>query len=191
MVHRILQIIASNLGLALLLIGASALPSQASAADVLFTVTGGATASFVIDQSPIPSTVGFNDFGIGPFSGTFQGTPDEILSANFSNNGLGFTLFLDSSNNFLGLQPISSFEEMFSGPLTSPIFNIGTYDFSGLLNNEASIDFTVNISEAPAVPEPSTWMMLVAGFGMIGGAMRYGRRMKAVDFATACVGRGR
>ena len=77
---------------------------------------------------------------------------------------------------------------MFSGSLASPTFNIGTYDFSGGFKSAddttTPISFTVTISDASAVPEPSTWMMLVAGFGMIGGAIRYGRR-KAPGFTTA------
>jgi hypothetical protein len=28
----------------------------------------------------------------------------------------------------------------------------------------------------PPVPEPETWAMLIAGFGLIGGALRYRRR---------------
>lgn len=31
----------------------------------------------------------------------------------------------------------------------------------------------------PAVPEPTTWMMLIAGFGMVGGAMRQRRQTTA------------
>ncbi len=34
----------------------------------------------------------------------------------------------------------------------------------------------------PAVPEPATWAMMIFGFGAVGGAMRYRRR---VTFATA------
>jgi PEP-CTERM motif len=33
-----------------------------------------------------------------------------------------------------------------------------------------------------AVPEASTWMMMLAGFGMAGGAMRYRRRHLSVSF---------
>lgn len=36
---------------------------------------------------------------------------------------------------------------------------------------------------APAVPEPGTWSMMILGFGMIGGALRYRRRRTALTFA--------
>jgi hypothetical protein len=35
---------------------------------------------------------------------------------------------------------------------------------------------------AGAVPETSTWMMMLAGFGLAGGAMRYRRRRTSVSF---------
>lgn len=34
-----------------------------------------------------------------------------------------------------------------------------------------------------AVPEPATWMMMLLGFGLMGGAMRYRRRSMTVTFA--------
>jgi hypothetical protein len=37
------------------------------------------------------------------------------------------------------------------------------------------------IEDAPAVPEPASWAMMVGGFGLIGGAMR--RRRVSVSFA--------
>ncbi len=42
----------------------------------------------------------------------------------------------------------------------------------------------VRIADTPAVPEPASWMMLILGFGAMGGAMRYGRRKTTVSFAA-------
>lgn len=43
-------------------------------------------------------------------------------------------------------------------------------------------DFRLTASvAAPAVPEPATWMMMIAGFGTVGAAMR--RRTRAMRFA--------
>lgn len=50
--------------------------------------------------------------------------------------------------------------------------------YSGTLNayndaHSASIGFDLPV---PGVPEPTTWMMLIAGFGLVGGAARYRRK---------------
>ncbi len=39
------------------------------------------------------------------------------------------------------------------------------------------------ISNPGAVPEPATWAMMIGGFGMVGGSMRYRRRKTTVTFA--------
>ena len=50
-------------------------------------------------------------------------------------------------------------------------------EFVGVANFVAFDDITFG-SATPGVPEPETWAMMIAGFGMIGAAMR--RRMVAV-----------
>ncbi|MES2289270.1 MAG: PEPxxWA-CTERM sorting domain-containing protein [Pseudomonadota bacterium] len=42
---------------------------------------------------------------------------------------------------------------------------------------------TFSVSFAGNVPEPTTWAMMIGGFGAIGAAMRYRRRKVAVSFA--------
>lgn len=57
-------------------------------------------------------------------------------------------------------------------------FLLGTFSgggFGPLIDNFA-VDVT-DYSASPTVPEPATWAMLVAGFGMIGTAARRRRRM--------------
>ena len=45
-------------------------------------------------------------------------------------------------------------------------------------------NFGVRLSDdvSAAVPEPGTWMMMIGGFGTIGGMMRYRRRRTSVNF---------
>jgi hypothetical protein len=45
------------------------------------------------------------------------------------------------------------------------------------LNGDPFVD-----PEVPAVPEPASWAMMIAGFGLVGGAMR--RRSPRIDFAV-------
>ena len=44
-------------------------------------------------------------------------------------------------------------------------------------------DQTPYVIETPAVPEPATWAMMIAGFGAVGFAMRRARRNVRVSFA--------
>lgn len=43
-------------------------------------------------------------------------------------------------------------------------------------------DFIIRISSS-AVPEPQAWLMMICGFGLIGGSMRYGRKALAPTVA--------
>jgi hypothetical protein len=41
----------------------------------------------------------------------------------------------------------------------------------------------VSLVDTPAVPEPATWLTMILGFGLAGGALRYARRSTSVRFA--------
>jgi hypothetical protein len=84
---------------------------------------------------------------------------------NAATNGLGFSSFAVYNEYF------------FSGRPNAPTFLTGTFNVSTVPNN-APDNYVVNVS---AVPEPATWAMMIAGFGLVGGAMR--RRAVSVRFA--------
>jgi hypothetical protein len=50
---------------------------------------------------------------------------------------------------------------------------------NGLGNNNQISDFAPENRTLAAVPEPATWAMMVAGFGLLGGALRTRRRPSA------------
>ena len=60
--------------------------------------------------------------------------------------------------------------------------NSGTWSSAGLMNNNDGIHELSHLAffgTQGAVPEPSTWMMMLIGFGLIGGAMRRRNRVSA------------
>lgn len=66
----------------------------------------------------------------------------------------------------------------FSGSYTSASgieINFGPDNFNVGIDN---IDFTVNAVGGGAIPEPGTWALMIAGFGLAGGALR--RRKAAI-----------
>jgi hypothetical protein len=56
--------------------------------------------------------------------------------------------------------------------------SIGTFQSIGTLDATMTVDYIAQ----PAVPEPSTWALMIGGFGVIGVAMR--QRRKAVSLRT-------
>lgn len=64
-------------------------------------------------------------------------------------------------------------DQVYSGTEAAPMFSIGQFALSDGLDS-----FTLDVSDcgctpnAP-VPEPSTWLMMIAGFSLLGGSMRY------------------
>lgn len=71
-----------------------------------------------------------------------------------------------------------------TNPAAQPVFFTNTFRLSTIAGNggpRPTDNYTVTIAVSPAVPEPTTWAMMIAGFGMIGGAMR--RRTTRVRFA--------
>ena len=116
-------------------------------------------------------------------AGAYIGFSDPLLAKGFSlRYSFGFFNNLKYSGGiYAGGESIPSFEFMvgkYDTPL-DPNLEPGTYsddpgtftdfDLSGMMNAEMN---------TAAVPEPASWAMLVAGFGVMGGAMR--RRRAAV-----------
>ena len=88
------------------------------------------------------------------------------------------------SDTFLSI----TFDAMGYSSGGQPLFNVA--DQYNALNNGAPYAgyptagyWTAHILIIdPIVPEPATWAMMVGGFGMVGGAMRAGRRRLTVSF---------
>jgi hypothetical protein len=81
---------------------------------------------------------------------------------------LGLAAMLMSANAFADVTEIADFPTslpFISQPFTTPSFEIT--DFPTSLGG-VSANFTVSSAVSAAVPEPSTWAMMLAGFGLLG-----------------------
>lgn len=99
------------------------------------------------------------DFGADSFSGTFDGGSTPTDTAGISNTEWLFTI-LSGTGRFAGAS--------------------GTLEGAGLADartrpTHVVIGFIGDIN-APAVPEPATWSLMLLGFGGIGMALRRPRR---------------
>lgn len=98
---------------------------------------------------------------------------------NWSNSN-----FLSANGQGAGTLTLEIFGERPSVTISSYLTTFTTYDAFVDYSHTASLNLSVPtgvswssasgafLSQVGSVPEPSTWAMMIAGFGMVGGAMR-------------------
>jgi hypothetical protein len=82
----------------------------------------------------------------------------------------------------IGASSPSNFPPIPGATTFTPPLGAGTYTL-WLQDGDAAANYSFNavVSAATgAVPEPGTWMQMIAGFGLIGAAYRFGRRARRV-----------
>ncbi len=104
----------------------------------------------------------------------------------------GITTAFVAGQGFEFSIPTSYFSSKIAGLNYNPAL---TFSGSARLNLSQSFNYSVAggtgygvnrlgvVDVAAAVPEPATWAMLLIGFGMMGGAMRYRRKRTDVSYA--------
>lgn len=129
-----------------------------------------------------PVTVKFN----APFASSL--TSFSLDVASYVSSTLAF---YDASGNLISSTAVFDTFGAMSTPgvyahySVSSLTGIGGFSFSGNATGNTSIDNLVAIAGvAGAVPEPATWAMMLAGFGMVGFAARRRASVKTtVTFA--------
>lgn len=150
-------------------------------------------------------------FTVGPIPKTLPPSGSAELSATLTNTGdTSFAGIYGDSETLIdpfNFTPIDGFELIdFATPLApgeSVTVDFGALTFAGLTPGQSYVPFSgieillgdadgnTTSSEvavlptvtggAPAVPEPATWLMMIAGFGVLGAALR--RRRPGLRFA--------
>lgn len=162
-------------------IAACAFASTAAQAAVRFEFAGpSGTASFLLDESPKPdfsqTFLGSNQFGFKNVAGTFGGIAGVAQTISFG-DGLFASLSISAPN--LGFTQFIS-PVLFTGPATAPKFIPGSYTVINPFLGNGNLSIT---QVAAAVPEPASWMLMIIGFGALGGALRQRRRRVTFSFA--------
>jgi len=152
----------------------------ADAATFAFNLTGAYNAAFTID-SVLLTPPGYADadmFILDDLDGTFEGTARtaESIAFNVASYDGGLTIQLGSTfRNFFGAA-------LFTGTTAAPTFRTGS--FALLEDGDATLASTLTIGEVAApIPEPAGWALMMAGFGIVGYAMR--RRRATVRLQPA------
>jgi hypothetical protein len=155
--------------------------APASAQLLTFNLTGSRTATFtLIGSAPNSFTSNAltgNQIFFNNVAGTFGGT------AGTANISFGTNLIADLNiqSASLGFTQLSAPGDLFSGPASSPTFNLGTFTLSGGFT-AGPATLTISQAAVAAVPEPGTWALMLIGFGAIGVSMRR-RRVAALRLA--------
>ncbi len=144
---------------------AAALPYLFVVSDANATYNGTAidpTYSFYLDGSPTPDA----------------SVPDTYFIAstsyNYSINGVGQAPLSDVATFFTDMNGFNTAFNLYTGPALfdgstdAPTFKTGTFAF----DDDVSVTVT-------AVPEPASWAMMIAGFGLVGAGLR-SRRTRVV-----------
>ncbi|WP_375427108.1 PEPxxWA-CTERM sorting domain-containing protein [uncultured Sphingomonas sp.] len=106
-------------------------------------------------------------------NGQFDGVTFQVLN----NQGGLFAGFLEGApNNNNRVQVFGP--ELFSGSTSSPTMLTGVFLLSDIqrqrITDPLQVNYRLTVTDVTpgAVPEPASWAMLIAGVGMVGGAMR-------------------
>ena len=159
-----------------------ATPSAVQAASMVkFVYTGDANIEFVLPKSPVPSVFSSAMARFDNVSVTFDGVtgPYEVFietnPGTFLNGGLRLFDLTQQSNTFAG-----SGLQIFSGSPAAPTFTTGTYSLSAFFSSAPGTgQLVISNVGGSVVPEPASWAMLLAGFGLTGMAMRRRAAMAA------------
>lgn len=122
-------------------------------------------------------------FVSGPPSGAAPSPLDFAGSGSFT--GLDFAALAPGLNQIFwigdGLTGIGTGAvQQFTVPANATALYLGTVDGSGWNNNTGQFSVTVNgLTDGSGVPEPSSWALMLVGFGLAGSGLRRRRVMAA------------
>lgn len=139
--------------------------APANAAQLVYQISGvGTTISFALDIQPGVKSVEVDGFVIGDVAVQINGI-SQIRDIGFVRElSDGGFLILGTNINLAGPQ-------LFSGGFAAPTLLTGDFALTGF--TDRTLTYSLQVAPAVlAVPEPSTWLLLLASFGMLGGAMR-------------------
>jgi hypothetical protein len=148
-----------------------ALATPASAVTYVFTLSNGLTGSWQLPASPVPDVVLAGAFRINTVTGILNGNPFTAFMEFYETGGGGGVC----ASEGLGCGLLDLYgPQLFTGTTAAPTFTLGSFEMTNAFGAPLA---TLTIAEASAgIPEPATWAMLIAGFGLVGTGLRRRRQ---------------
>lgn len=117
--------------------------------------------------------------GVAPFQ---SGRRNFLLA---SGGGNGVKVFVDGTQVFSSPSDLTALGAVGDNTRFGAQFSFFGEQYYGTLDNVRVFSGIASYAEASAsvVPEPITWAMMLVGFGIVGGAVRYRRRTTKLGFA--------
>lgn len=155
----------------------------------MFDFSGGDRSfTFTLEQGQTPDRVStgiatrifFNDV-----EGTFVGVDGSSSIASSVSSTNAFNRITVNAAGFG--RSFFGGPNLFDGSTTNPMVNLRTFALTQVSTGPGTGGGTLTISQLQvgAVPEPSTWAMMILGFGFVAGAMRSQRRRTSESLAAA------
>lgn len=141
----------------------------AAATLVHFELGGPHSASFDIRQQPLPTSYALgSSFDLAGVTGVFDGAAG-IRTVRFFNNALdgGFSVVGDF---------VANYTQLYSGTEARPSIYTGDFLLVDPVTGATSGLIIYQSGTVGDIPEPATWMTLIAGFGLVGAGLRHRRR---------------
>ena len=142
----------------------TATATTADAATYAFDLSGSRNASFTLDTADATSS--FFQTNFANVTGTFDGMTQTASLINFS--AVSFIADLNIVGTSLGFTQFSG-PALYTGSNDSPVFTPGTYQLTSIVSGNSTLTITEGTG---AVPEPASWALMIAGFGLVGIAAR-------------------
>lgn len=140
-------------------VAALACTTAASAQTYDFTVSGAYDARFQIDASPVVEVLDpAGAFAVRGVSGTFAGIAG-LRDVSFYTPAISGGMAISQPAPFVSEMSVFG-TQVFTGPIDTPSFVPGVYDFTGFVGSTDGHSVRLVIS---AVPEPAAWMLFCAG----------------------------
>ncbi len=139
----------------------AALAAPASAVTYAFTLSKGLAGRWELPASPVPDADYGDAFRINSVSGTLNGTSFTSFMEFFGSNSGGGVCAGFTCRLFDLYGP-----QLYTGTSAAPTFKLGTF---AMLDATGRPRATLRIN---ALPEPGSWAMMIAGFGLVGAGLR-------------------
>lgn len=128
---------------------------------------------------PFLATPNFPSYTSG--HSTFSGAAAGALAGFFGTDNIGFCTPADPASGVIGDRCFTSFSQAATEAGDSRIFGGIHFEHDNARAVSKGIDLGqfVASTQLQAVPEPSSWVMLIAGFGLVGASLRRRRSIAA------------